>query len=75
MRMKLYLEGRALWNLRRTGDAYKKFREAISVDADHWLAQAYLAVTGANAIRNSMTIHNGRVPDRAQVENAPGAGD
>ncbi len=43
----LFLAGRALWSRRLVFDAFEKFQEATKLDPDHWLAQAYLAVTAS----------------------------
>jgi len=47
-----YLEGRALWGMRKDAEAYGKFQAAGERDPDHALAQAYIAVIGAHAIYN-----------------------
>ena len=55
----LYLEGRALWSERRTISAFQKLRAAVQIDSDHWLAQAYLAVTGAYGAGNGFSVDTG----------------
>jgi TolB-like protein/Flp pilus assembly protein TadD len=51
-----YLKGRALWAQRSIDAAFTKFREAVAIDPNHYLAQAYLAVAGVFAIRHGFPL-------------------
>lgn len=51
----LFLEGRALWSARQGSAALEKFREAVRVDAKHWLAQAYISIVVSNMLHNGVT--------------------
>ena len=67
---KLYLEGRALFSIRRPAEAYEKFRAAVEVDPDHWLAQAYVSIAGALAAIHGTVENSQENPINAIINDA-----